>query len=165
MHEESEQTTRLTQTAPFRAALLLLIVVIVFLIVRQMAVPKSFGQYGYYRGDNVEEWISYNQNYASGKDDCSKCHGQEFTATAQDVHNGIDCQSCHGPLAAHVKNPQESRPKVAGNAELCGACHKDLLGRKEKIPTVKLGEHSGGLECTRCHDPHQPWAKIGGRQQ
>ena len=165
MQEETNQKTHLSQTAVFRAGLLLIFIVLIFGILRQLAIPKSFGQYGYYRGDNIGEWVSRDQNYALGNKTCVPCHAQEVNQTAQAEHGQIDCQSCHGPLESHVRKPSESHPKIAGTAELCGACHRELLGRsKELVPTVKVGEHSGGLDCTRCHNPHEPWAKIGGRK-
>jgi hypothetical protein len=163
VQEESEQEFRRSQTAVFRVSILLLFVVIAFVIFRHLSIPKSFGQYGYYRGDNVEEWASLDQNYAPGSRDCSKCHANEFQATIQAEHNQLDCQSCHGPLLAHMRSPNESHPKVVGNADLCGACHRELVGRSSnQIRTVRVGEHSGGLDCTKCHDPHQPLTAIRG---
>ncbi|MHB1405914.1 MAG: cytochrome c3 family protein [Desulfitobacteriaceae bacterium] len=166
MQEGIDQKSRFSQHAVFRAGVTVLFILLVFAIFGYMSVPKSFGQYGYYRGDNVTEWVSMDLSYAPpGNTVCSKCHEQVVQATSQAEHNKLNCQSCHGPLMAHVRKPAESHPAVAGNAELCGTCHRELVGRtKEQIASVKVGEHSGGLDCTRCHDPHQPWSKIGGRQ-
>ncbi|MHB1654288.1 MAG: cytochrome c3 family protein [Desulfitobacteriaceae bacterium] len=168
MQGEIEQKTRFSQRAVFRAGATVFFILLIFVIFRYQSLPSSFGQYGYYRGDNVTEWISMDQSYAPpGNTVCRKCHGQVVQATSQAEHGKLDCQSCHGPLMAHVRKPAESHPKVAGNAELCGTCHRELVGRtKEQIATVKVGEHSGGLDCVRCHHPHQPLlSMIGGRQQ
>lgn len=152
-----------SQSAVFRVSVVLLLVIIAFITIRQMSVPKSFGQYGYYRGNNVEEWVAMPPRYASGSQACVKCHADESNALASAQHAQLGCQSCHGPLMAHVQNPRQSHPKVAGNAGLCGACHRQLVGRPDsKIRTVRVGEHSGGLECTKCHDPHRPLAMLGG---
>lgn len=163
LQEEPEKRSRIPQSALFRAGFLLFVVVTIFLLIRQAAVPKSFGQYGYYRGDNVEEWVSLPQNFAQGNPDCTTCHQPEVLQTGQSAHSQMDCQSCHGPLLTHVKNPKQPLPKVIGNAELCGACHRELIGRaRDLVPTVKLGQHSGGLDCSRCHDPHKPLPTKGG---
>jgi len=163
---ETSRKPRLRDKAPFRVALILLAVIAAFIIVRELTVPKSWGEYGYYRGDNVAEWASRDQNFASGNEACgtAKCHAQEVEYTAKAEHGQMNCQSCHGPLLDHVKKPNAALQKIVGNAELCGACHRQLAGRDDKIRTVQIGQHSGGLDCTRCHDPHQPWAKIRGRK-
>lgn len=164
--EEGSPKPHLIQHAVFRAGVAVLFVIIVFLIFRHISTPRSFGQYGYYRGDNVTDWTSLNSSYAPpGNAVCSKCHALEVQEKSQAEHSKFDCQSCHGPLMEHVRNPSDSHPAVVGNAALCGTCHRVLVGRtKERIASVKVGEHSGGLDCTRCHNPHQPSLKTGGRQ-
>ena len=158
----TRKRTQITQTAVFRAGLLLFSVLVIFVVFRYLSIPRSFGQYGYFRGDNLDEWASLEANYAAGNEVCGNCHQYMFQGLSQGEHGRLNCQSCHGPMMKHVKNPVEWRPVVKGTAELCGFCHRELTGRsKEQIPTVKLGIHGGGVDCTRCHEPHQPWAKIG----
>ena len=163
IEEITEQKSR--YSAGFRATILVILIVICFFVAKQFAKPKSFGEFGFYRGDNVAEWIAMEQNYAPpGNKTCSKCHDQIVQLTSLAEHGKLDCQSCHGPLMAHVLKPTVSHPKVAGNAELCGTCHKEIVGRtKDQIATVKVGEHSGGLDCVRCHDPHQPLLMKGAK--
>lgn len=160
--EQTEQKSRFS--AGFRASVLVILIVICFIVAKQLAKPKSFGEFGFYRGDNVAEWIAMDQNYApQGNKTCSKCHDKTVQLTSLAEHGKLDCQSCHGPLMAHVLKPADSHPKVLGNADLCGTCHKEIAGRtKDQIATVKLDEHSGGLDCVRCHDPHQPLSVKGG---
>ncbi|HWJ03087.1 MAG TPA: hypothetical protein VNU93_05365, partial [Verrucomicrobiae bacterium] len=63
----------------------------------------------------------------------------------------------------HVSKPTASSLKIIGIPELCGSCHRQIAGRQDgKIATVRPLMHSGGVTCTRCHDPHRPWAKLGG---
>ena len=165
MQVETEQKTPLTKRAAFRATVLVICIVVLFVAAKQLTKPKSFGQYGYYRGDNVTEWMAMTPSYAPpGNKECIKCHADIAQTVSQAQHGKQDCQSCHGPLMEHVRKPNVTHPKVVGNAELCGACHRELIGRtKEQITTIKVGEHSGGLDCVRCHNPHQPLSKIGGR--
>lgn len=153
-------------SAGFRATVLVILIVICFIVAKHFARPKSFGEFGFYRGDNVAEWIAMDQNYAPpGNKSCSnsKCHDKIVQLASQGEHGKVDCQSCHGPLMAHVLKPNDPLPKVLGNAELCATCHKEIVGRtKEKIATIKVGEHSGGLDCVRCHDAHLPLPVKGG---
>ncbi|MHB9095795.1 MAG: cytochrome c3 family protein [Eubacteriales bacterium] len=153
------------QSALGRITMILVIVVVLFGFARQMIIPKSFGQYGRYRGDSVSEVASRPVNYAGGGNStCGQCHQNVFQALSSAEHGKMDCQTCHGPAAKHVAKPSEQSPKIEGNAELCGACHKDIAGRTDQqIATVTLQMHSGGVACVGCHDPHQPWAKLGGR--
>lgn len=158
-----EQKSRFS--AGFRATVLVIFIVICFIVAKQLSKPKSFGEFGYYRGDNVAEWMAMDQNYATpGNKTCNKCHDKIVQLTSLAEHGKLDCQSCHGPLMEHVLKTADSHPKVLGNANLCGTCHKEIAGRtKEQIATVKLDEHSGGLDCVRCHDPHQPLSVKGGK--
>ncbi|MFZ3371466.1 MAG: hypothetical protein WA131_00335 [Desulfitobacteriaceae bacterium] len=166
MQEEIDQITEQKSrfSASFRASVLIILIVISFIVAKQFAKPKSFGEFGFYRGDNVAEWIAMDQNYAPpGNKTCSKCHDKIVQLISQGEHSKLDCQSCHGSLMAHVLKPNVPIPKVLGNAELCGTCHREIVGRtKEQIATVKVGEHSGGLDCVRCHDSHQPLPVKGG---
>lgn len=165
--QETEQGTKQKSrfSAGFRAIVVVILIVVFFIVAKQLARPDSFGEFGYYRGDNVAEWMSMEKNYAApGSKTCNECHDKVVQIISLGEHGKLDCQSCHGPLMAHVLKPTDSQPKVLGNASLCGTCHREIAGRtKEQIATVKLDEHSGGLDCVRCHDPHQPLPVKGGR--
>lgn len=153
------------QKPVFRVGLILLTVLVIFVTIQQLSIPKSFGQYGYFRGDNISEWTSQEGNYASGNQVCEKCHQSVVQGLALGEHGKLDCQSCHGPALKHVKKPAALKLKVEGTAEVCGVCHRKMAGRSgEQIPTVELGIHNGGVACIRCHNPHQPWAQLGGRK-
>ncbi len=163
---EQAPKTPFSQRAVVRVGFLLLCVLVIFAFVRQLMIPESFGEYGRYRGASVGEVAGRDINFAGGGNkNCESCHPGNVQALAQGEHKSLDCQSCHGPAAKHLKNPAARDLAVKGDAELCGACHRDIAGRsKERIATVKLQMHSGGVECARCHDPHQPWAKLGGKR-
>ncbi|MFZ5640308.1 MAG: cytochrome c3 family protein [Bacillota bacterium] len=153
------------EQAVFRVGVILVSALLGFLFVRQLMIPDSFGQYGRYRGDSLGEAAALAVNYAGGSGDCGECHRQVFNRTAQGEHGGLDCQSCHGPAAKHVKKPAAWSPVVKADAELCAACHRQITGRlDEKIAAVKPLMHSGGLDCGRCHDPHRPRAGLGGEK-
>lgn len=164
MTGRTQGRANLLQKPVFRVGLILIGVLVLFVIAQQLSIPKSFGQYGYFRGDNVSEWASQEGNYASGNQVCEKCHQVVVQGLSQGEHGGLDCQSCHGPALKHVQKPAASKLKVAGTAEVCGICHRKLAGRSgEQIRTIELGIHNGGVACIRCHNAHQPWAQLGGR--
>ncbi len=149
--------------AVFRIGVILVLAVVIFVIVRQMMIPASFGQYGRYRGNSISENASLNAAYAGSSNDCGECHQQEFMALAQAQHREIDCQSCHGPAAKHVSKPAVTSPIVQETAELCNSCHRQIAGRQDgKIVTVRPLLHSGGVNCTRCHNPHRPQLSFEG---
>ncbi|MFZ3171168.1 MAG: hypothetical protein WA118_04225 [Carboxydocellales bacterium] len=162
----------LTRKPIFRVGLILFGVIVIFVTAQQLSIPKSFGQYGYFRGDNISEWAAQEGNYAPGNS-CEKCHQNEVQILDQGDHKGLDCQICHGPGLKHLQKFQTSKLKVEGTKELkvegteelCGICHRKMSGRSgDKIKTIELGIHNGGVVCIRCHNSHQPWAQLGGRQ-
>ncbi len=56
-----------------RAFILLFMALVGFLIVRSLIVPESFGQYGWYRGNSVNESMSFNVTNANSTE-CVDCH-------------------------------------------------------------------------------------------
>ena len=59
----------------FRFAGLFVLAFIVFLVVRAYVVPKSFGQYGHYRGAAIGE-IAAKPVKFTGHETCETCHHQ-----------------------------------------------------------------------------------------
>ena len=58
---------------------------------------------------------------------CVNCHvtgGAGKVLVKGDVVNGgVQCESCHGPSAAHVANPTEKPPARVPAAAVCESCH------------------------------------------
>lgn len=155
----------ITQHALFRIGVILISVLVLFAFAKEMAIPASFGEYGRYRGDSIGETAAKAPSFAGSSKDCGECHRDIYSYVSEAEHKGLDCQSCHGPAAKHVQKPSALSPKVIGNEELCAACHRKIAGRVDGlIATVKPMMHSGGVDCVRCHDPHRPWAKLGGKK-
>ncbi len=154
---------KLINGAVIRVGIVLLVIITVFFLVRQTFIPKSFGEYGYYRGDNVGEWAAMEVNYAPGNVSCSECHQKILTWMAGQKHRALDCQACHGPALKHAKASKPEEIKVQSTGDVCGACHNRIAGRPGKgVAAVDANDHSGGVECVRCHDAHRLWAKKGG---
>lgn len=150
------ERSRLVDRPAFRAGLVLTVVVVAFLVVRQLAVPASFGEFGYYRGDNVREQVALAANFSRGAEVCQSCHADQYQQWKQAQHAGVNCESCHGPASAHVADFQKVKPERPRGREFCASCHDRLAARPEAIRQVDVTRHNTGVECIACHNPHQP---------
>lgn len=60
---------------------------------------------------------------------CVYCHVTGSPAKVEvrgDVVNaGVQCETCHGPSAAHVANPMDKPPMRLPPARVCEACHNE----------------------------------------
>jgi DmsE family decaheme c-type cytochrome len=90
---------------------------------------------------------------------CLGCHkeaGSIFMKSAHGRH-ALNCQQCHGPGAAHAKNPASVKMrafKTSRDNKACLACHD-----KGNRTIVWSGAHRReGLVCTACHKIHEPAA-------
>lgn len=114
---------------------------------------------------------------------CFACHSTGPLSVGRDEevipHElGVRCEVCHGPAAAHVKdpahNPLRTPAQLAAPAisRFCGQCHrtdsesgeelKDLRDpRNAKDQPLRLAasacflRSNGRLNCVTCHDPHR----------
>ena len=126
-----------------------------YVVARQIFTPKSFGQYGHYRGDAIMEVASREPRYG-GKKSCNECHSEVVDRLAKYEHKMISCESCHGPLKAHAEDP-DHHDAIKPTDVLCLRCHEYNEARPTFLKQVKLKEHySGQGGCKECHIPHQP---------
>ena len=144
----------------FRLAAAFAIVLVVFLLVRAHFVPKSFGQYGHYRGDALAELSSKPLSFA-GHQACEECHGDVLELKKAGKHAGVNCEACHGPLATHAADPASVVPQLPDTAVLCARCHEENIAKPKSFPQVVSKEHSGGMVCKNCHVPHSPLLQPG----
>ena len=147
----------------FRLAAVFLLGVVLFLIVRSRLVPRSFGQYGHYRGEAVAEIAALPVAYA-GHQVCEGCHTDVLDVKSKGVHKEVACESCHGPLARHADDPASVQPAKLDTARLCVRCHEENLAKPKNFPQVASSAHSGGAACNSCHQPHSPAMIVGGSQ-
>ncbi|OGQ50556.1 MAG: hypothetical protein A3I09_02160 [Deltaproteobacteria bacterium RIFCSPLOWO2_02_FULL_47_10] len=138
-----------------RLALLFTIFIGCFILVRHFLVPKSFGKYGHYRADSVEENKSAAVNYA-GADVCTGCHEDIAKTKADGKHARIACETCHGPGGKHIEDPSSFKPNRPKGRQFCGMCHAKNAARPKAIPQVDLEKHNEGMECYLCHKAHSP---------
>lgn len=160
---DNGQRPGITRLPVFRVGLLLVLVLAAFALVQQMSVPKSFGEYGYYRGDNVDEWAGMPVSYADETKTCASCHAERYQTLKQAVHGQLSCETCHGAALQHTEDPGAVQPVIEPSREFCGSCHQQIEGRSENnIKQIDLEQHNTGINCVQCHDPHDPWAMFGG---
>jgi len=140
-----------------RLTLAFAIFISLFLVVRNMLVPATFGQYGHYRGASLADNADHEINFA-GQKACLECHQDIEDLKLTDVHSTIHCETCHGPGQKHVNSGDAADIFKPGSREFCGNCHqKDAGKRLTTIVQIDLNVHNTGKNCIECHNPHQPW--------
>ncbi len=177
----------------FRFAGLFVLAFLIFLVVRHYIVPKSFGQYGHYRGAAMGELATHPMKFA-GHQECEACHADEAAKKQSGNHAHVNCEACHGalikylpktavppanfyrrlfadivpispvesPFVRHVDDPSSVVPELPDTAVLCARCHTASAAKPKGFPQVEPADHSNGLPCKTCHDPHSPGMDAGG---
>ncbi|MBI3475419.1 MAG: hypothetical protein HY010_06785 [Acidobacteria bacterium] len=144
----------------FRLAAVFLLGVLVFMGVRSLMVPKSFGEYGHYRGNALADIAARPINFA-GHQTCETCHSDVFDKKKDGRHAHVNCEACHGALAKHADDPTSVQPPKLDAAVLCVRCHEANAAKPRTFPQVASEEHSSGLACDTCHQPHSPAITAG----
>lgn len=121
---------------------------------RWMLTPKSYGQFGPYRGAALQEAAAREPVFA-GKSSCVECHSDLVTKFVKFEHKTIACESCHGHSQPHVGDPDKPTPVKWSDAH-CLRCHENDPAKPAWFHQVKAREHYTGTRCTECHLPHQP---------
>jgi hypothetical protein len=114
---------------------------------------------------------------------CFACHStgplsQANDETIEPLEMGVRCEVCHGPSAAHARDPARVHPNNPARAtaaqlnDLCGACHRmpAAAGSATDLRNPWNARHqplllavsacfrksNGKLTCLTCHSPHAP---------
>lgn len=146
-----------------RLAAVMLLGLVGFIVVRAAIVPKTFGQYGHYRGAALKEIASRPVAYA-GHGQCEDCHGDIVEQKKKSKHVIVACEACHGPLAKHVEDPGSVVPPKLDTAVLCARCHEANSAKPKGFPQVVTADHSNGMACDTCHQPHHPKIDLEGKK-
>ncbi len=133
----------------------MVIALIAFVVLRAAVVPRSFGQYGHYRADAIQE-IAARPIAHAGHDVCEACHTEVVDQKKLGKHVVVPCEACHGPQARHADDPATIRPPKLDTAVVCSRCHEANSAKPKGFPQVATIEHSAGLACDTCHRPHRP---------
>ena len=144
----------------FRFAGLFVLAFIVFLLIRGYVVPKSFGQYGHYRANAMTE-IAARPVHFAGHEACESCHSDVADTKKGGKHAHVNCEACHGPQAKHADDPSAVTPPKPDTAVLCVRCHAASAARPKNFPQI-AADHSSGVSCETCHQPHNPAIDAGG---
>jgi hypothetical protein len=137
-----------------RIVLLVVAIVASYSAARLVLVPKSFGEYGWYRGAALVELATRDRVYA-GKSNCETCHVDEYQKLMKHEHKGLACESCHGPGEAHCDDPRKDNIDKSDYGA-CLRCHEANPSRPKWHKQIISKEHAGASKCTECHVPHSP---------
>jgi hypothetical protein len=143
-----------------RVAAVFLAGITLFLFLRSHFIPRSFGEYGHYRGDAIGEIAAQPVSFA-GHGACESCHSEILEKKSAGKHAGVFCEACHGPLAKHADDPASIVPSKLDSAVLCVKCHEENRAKPRWFPQVASKDHSAGLPCDTCHQPHSPLIAAG----
>ena len=144
----------------FHFAGLFVLAFLVFLVVRHYVVPKSFGQYGHYRGAAIGDVAAHPVKFA-GHETCEGCHTDVLDVKSKGKHAHVNCEACHGALGNHADDPS-IKPVLPDTTLLCARCHAASAAKPKGFPQVVPADHSGGVPCQTCHNPHSPAMDAGG---
>ena len=156
--QQNGQSMRLLPMPPQIVRLVILTIAIVgsYLVARAFLTPASFREYGWYRGEALNELASREPVFA-GKKSCEECHSDVFKKLLTAEHKGLSCEGCHAAALEHTQNPDNTKlnpPKMAMSA--CTRCHEANPSRPKWLKQIASAHHYAGQKCTECHLPHQP---------
>jgi hypothetical protein len=138
-----------------RLSLIVFILFVLFLGLRSLLVPKSFGEIGHYRKDALDEIVQQNFNYA-GQETCLECHDDIGVVKQNGYHKNLTCEVCHSPSARHAEAPDEFIPKAPRGRDQCPLCHEYNSARPTGFPQIVSNSHNPMKPCISCHNPHNP---------
>lgn len=127
---------------------------LLFVVARAALVPADFGTLGHYRAGAIDDVRSRPIKYA-GQAACVDCHSDVLETRAPAKHVALSCETCHGPLAAHVEDQEPTVARI-DMQPLCIRCHAANTGKPKGFPAVDVAEHTGDEPCVNCHKPHNP---------
>jgi len=138
-----------------RLAAVLILGVVAFVVMRAAVVPKSFGQYGQYRGDAIGE-VAARPIAHAGHEVCEGCHTDVAEQKKLGRHVVVPCEACHGAQAKHADDPGTIKPPKLDTAVVCSRCHEANSAKPKTFPQVVTADHAQGIACDTCHQPHRP---------
>jgi len=138
-----------------RLFVVMALALLLFIVLRTAVVPKSFGQYGHYRGAAISEIASRPVVHA-GREVCEGCHTDVVDQKKLGRHVVLSCEACHGAQAKHADDPANVTPPKLDTAVVCSRCHEANSAKPKAFPQVVTADHSGDIACDTCHQPHKP---------
>jgi len=138
---------------------------------KYLLTPKSFGTYGHYRADTIEEEAQREIRHWTNAS-CMACHQHEAQIHLKGLHKTISCEFCHSAYADHVEDGKKTAPMPVRKDQeirvLCLRCHNRAIQARPKqvIKTVVMPEHLESQHvkithiCNQCHNVHAPLKYI-----
>ncbi|MDD3324079.1 MAG: multiheme c-type cytochrome [Sulfurospirillaceae bacterium] len=152
-----------------RLALVFVGIIGLVLVGRAFMVPDSWGKYGYYRGNYINEEASRILTNGTNES-CKECHIEVYEMAAEDKHEKLSCEACHGPVAKHAADGKKIGDMPVTKSEnqkaLCLKCHQQVVGRPDKIKMIELPKHLEDQKvklthtCDQCHVVHAPYQNM-----
>ncbi|HID96649.1 MAG TPA: hypothetical protein EYP57_00400 [Thermodesulfobacteriaceae bacterium] len=159
-----------------RIVLLLVVAAVLGFLAKKFATPTSFGKYGHYRADAIQDEVDRPLRHMTNES-CLSCHPFEWELHEQGRHKTISCEFCHGTYADHVQDGKfAGRLPVKKGEEiktLCLRCHNKAIKARPKdvIKTVEMPRHLEDQHvqvthiCNQCHHVHAPLIYINHAQK
>lgn len=154
-----------------RIVLGLAVFAVIGLLGKMLLTPTSFGKYGHYRADTIEEEAQVEIRHWTNAS-CLVCHEHEANMHLKGLHKTISCEFCHGPYADHIQDGKKVATLPVKKGEeirvLCLRCHNRAIQARpeEVIKTVVMPEHLESQKvkvthlCNQCHQVHAPLKYI-----
>ena len=136
-------------------AVLFPLFIIALMVARSELTPDTFGDLGHYRAAAVADNAGIDITYV-GAAVCGDCHDEIEDSKASSHHDPVSCETCHGPGASHIDDPDESTPRIPRSRRHCQLCHEYNQSRPSGFPQILPDQHNPGKPCIECHDPHKP---------
>ncbi|MGP1677233.1 MAG: c-type cytochrome [Burkholderiales bacterium] len=135
----------------------LILIIVAVLVVSAIAAPlltvDSFYRFGHYRANSVAEIAAKEPVYQTPRY-CYGCHTERRAQWSAGSHKSVICEVCHGAALGHPQNGK--LPIPSDTVKLCTQCHEAMPARPRTQPQIVVAQHSGGQQCTVCHNPHSP---------
>lgn len=132
-----------------------IIIMAVFISIRGLFIPATFGDLGHYRAASIDSIAALEISYAGYKA-CDECHDDIAISKAESYHQNVNCESCHGPAASHIESEGEILPHVPRDRDHCLICHVYNPAKPTGFPQIDPIAHNPVKPCIACHDPHVP---------
>lgn len=153
----------------YRLCILFVVFFVVAALVRWWATPASWNYEfdRWYRLDAEKQEASSPLVYG-GNESCKECHAAADKKLNKFHHKKLSCESCHGPLADHVREGKKIAAAIVDRSRWqCENCHLEQINRPKGFPQFsKTGQYGKFVRkhselddktlCLQCHDAHDP---------
>jgi len=138
----------------FRFLGLFVIAFLVFWVIRGYVVPKTFGEYGHYRGAAIGDVAAHPIKFA-GHQSCEQCHTDIADAKTKGAHAHVNCEACHGAIFQRLPAAAAPRENLYGRllafAGLRLPADPPLVRHADDPMSVTPVKPDSAVLCARCH--------------